>query len=300
MPRFIIIFVILVGVASWAQDYTYTTISDPKGTSGTQAARISNTGDVTGDYSTPTAVLGFSDVNNIFTTIAPPGAGTAEALKVNSSGEIVGFYRKCSTNCNATIPDIAFLYSKGKYTSVMSPSKTLPSIQFNGINDAGVIVGSLSLNPSTTCASETSVCRGGFIYQGGNKFDYLVAFGSPDTIACDISNSGEIIGIYLTPTKHVGSFSYVKGKYTPISVPGAQSTYVFGIAPTTGEIVGVYINSSGDKVAFVDRGGVFTTINVPGSKAFSTRAYGINDNGDIVGSYKRSGQTIREGFLAKP
>ena len=47
---------------------------------------------------------------------------------------------------------------------------------------------------------------------------------------------------------------------------------------------------------FLDTGGIFTTIDVPG--ATSTSAFGINDSGQIVGSFYDG--TTTHGFLATP
>jgi hypothetical protein len=311
LRRIILIAVLLPAAFAAAQQsdttYTYTTISDPHATAGTEAVRVNNTGDVIGVYATMTVngfpTFGFLDVDNAFTTIHPPGAGRTKALGINSSGEVVGFYRTCSSVCSSSDPDIGFIYNKntGDYSIIKSPSKTFSSIQLIGVNDAGTIVGSLLQNPSDDCTAGSTVCRGGFIYQDG-KFitTSLVAFGSPYTIATDISNSGEVVGIYYnTTTKQEGGFSYVDGKYTRVNAPGAKSTYVFGISPTTGVMVGVFTNSSGDKEAFVDDKGKFTTTAFPGSKPYSTNVFGINDNGDLTGSYKNS-KNVAEGFLAKP
>ena len=65
--------------------------------------------------------------------------------------------------------------------------------------------------------------------------------------------------------------------FTTIDVPGATSTFAYGINDA-GQIVG----TSGGH-GFLDTAGRFTPIDVPG--AFSTSAYGINDSGQIVGYY---------------
>lgn len=303
LRRIILIALLLAAAFAAAQEsdttYTFTTISDPHATTGTGAVRINNAGDIVGVYGTTTA-LGFLDVDGTFTTILPPGAGRAKALGINSSGEIVGYYRNCTpATCSSKYPDIAFVYSKGKYTAVKSPSTALPSIQFIGINDSGTIVGSLLQNPSADCTTTSPVCRGGFIYQGG-KFTSLLPFGSAYSVATDISNSGEVVGVYYNTTaKTWEGFSYKEGKYAAINVPDSKETYVFGISPTTGEIVGVFKNSNEDFEAFVYRNGEFTTIAYPDSEKYTTFVFGVNDSGDLVGDYKNS-KSVTEGFLAKP
>jgi probable HAF family extracellular repeat protein len=70
--------------------------------------------------------------------------------------------------------------------------------------------------------------------------------------------------------------------YSDITVPGSISTSPRGIN-NNGDVVGDYQNSSG-VFGFLLSGGVYTTINCPGAVA-GTFAYGINDDGVIVGYY---------------
>jgi probable HAF family extracellular repeat protein len=69
--------------------------------------------------------------------------------------------------------------------------------------------------------------------------------------------------------------------FTTLAVPGAISTFPFGIN-THGQIVGIYYTDAYH--GFLYDTGVFTPIEVPG--AVQTLPYGINDQGQIVGSYK--------------
>ena len=287
-----------------AATYTFTSISDPHATEGTGASRINNVGDIVGSYSTSTEVVGFLDVDRTLTNINAPGALRTWLLGINNSSEIVGYYRTCNAACTPAFPDIAFIYRDGKYTIVHSPSKTLPFIQFIGINDAGTIVGSIltkSVSDDTAEAFASSIptTREGFIYEGG-KYTYLAPSGSPYTVATGISNSGEVVGYYLNPaTRKAEGFSYSGGKYTSIVAPGAKDTYIYGISYATGEMVGIFDTTSGATKAFVYSKGVFTTVTYPGSEANSTSITGINDDGDVAGQYKNS-KGIEEGFSAKP
>jgi hypothetical protein len=128
-------------------------------------------------------------------------------------------------------------------------------------------------------------------------------------VAYGINNSGEIVG--NADGYGNGGFLYENGKYSPINltIPGLL---INGVTPRgisgNGDIVGYYdwINqktlTSGTS-GFLDVNGVFTTINVPG--ATSTRLYGINNAGDIVGNYSSPNSPINSsdgliGFLATP
>ena len=90
---------------------------------------------------------------------------------------------------------------------------------------------------------------------------------------------------------------------TTIDVPGAALTQPLGINDR-GDVVGAYIeaapgvdpyayNETGRRRGFLWRAGTFTPVDVPGSAA--TSVSGINDHGQIVGSYDVDG--TRHGFL---
>ena len=68
--------------------------------------------------------------------------------------------------------------------------------------------------------------------------------------------------------------------FTTINVPGATNTQANGIN-NRGEIVGSFTDATGTH-GFIYSAGTFTTINVPGATG-GTEAYGINDNGHVVG-----------------
>ncbi len=74
--------------------YTFSTISHPKGTTGTSVAKINNTGEIVGVfyYNSSTESGGFLDQSGKFTTILPSGSTYGAAVGLNNSGEIVGFY----------------------------------------------------------------------------------------------------------------------------------------------------------------------------------------------------------------
>ncbi len=86
------------------------------------------------------------------------------------------------------------------------------------------------------------------------------------------------------------------GGFVPIEVPGATFTACRAIA-ADGRIVGFYGDASGRQHGFLLAHGVFTTIDAPAElQARGTSAFGINNRGDIVGSWiDRDG--VQRGFL---
>jgi len=88
---------------------------------------------------------------------------------------------------------------------------------------------------------------------------------------------------FATPATEAYTFTTIDGP----AADSGETTYAFGIN-SAGDIVGA-VGIHG----FLYSGGTFTPIDVPG--AFSTAAEGINNNGQIVGSYRDSVGT--HGFL---
>ena len=72
--------------------------------------------------------------------------------------------------------------------------------------------------------------------------------------------------------------------YITIEVPGSLSTEIYGIN-NDGHIVGLYNDAETVPHNFVYNGIDFTTIQVPGTDLDQTIVHGINDLGQIVGSY---------------
>jgi hypothetical protein len=85
------------------------------------------------------------------------------------------------------------------------------------------------------------------------------------------------------------------GTFTPIDVPGATVTEVFGINDTTGTLVGLFTDSSNRTHGFVRAvAGSFTPIDFPG--AMVTEVFGINNRGTLVGTYTDA-RGVQHGFV---
>ena len=104
-----------------------------------------------------------------------------------------------------------------------------------------------------------------------------------------ITNRGEIVGEYITPTREIGFRRDTGGRIATIDLPGTASTQVDKINDRD-QIVGSYSKTSpflpagpGTRGYLLHRGKV-ARIDVPG--AVSTVPHGINDSGHIVGVYE--------------
>jgi len=107
---------------------TFATISVP-GSTYTVANGISDSGVISGWYISGSAYHAFIDTNGTYTTIDPPGATEAVARAINSLGQVL-----------VTSSAGLFIEADGGYTAI-SPNVPGATQVYNGINDAGVIVG---------------------------------------------------------------------------------------------------------------------------------------------------------------
>jgi probable HAF family extracellular repeat protein len=161
---------------------------------------------------------------------------------------VAGVLAGLATGANAQSPtpiEIGFLYSHGVF-------RQIPHQHPTDINNAGQILG-----------------------DNGDGSSFLDTAGTVTTIkvpgkithASGINNAGQIVGWAVSPQdpNHPQGFLYTGGTYSTIEVPG-------GGLPRG-------INDAGD--IFGDDS--FSTITVPGS--YSTTATGINNAGQIVGTF---------------
>jgi probable HAF family extracellular repeat protein len=138
-----------------------------------------------------------------------------------------------------------------------------------GINGAGHIVGDFG--------------RHGFLYAGG-VYSTIDVPGADFTSVFAVNDNAEMVGLFGDGAG-IHGFLSSSGDFTTIDVSGegvggTGATRAYGIN-AAGEIVGDFDSATGTH-GYVYRNGVFTIIDFPG--AYSTSAFGINDNGAIVGT----------------
>jgi len=206
-----------------------------------------------------------------FQTIDPPTSGRNSILPlahgINDSGQIViaGFMGRYVSS---------YLYSSGTYTSIDVPGAT--GTEVGGINNDGTIVGT---------QGNSAPGFQGFVLSGGtySTLDFKPP-GQNSTLIEGISNSGSIVGIYADVPRDWTFFIYRDGSFLRITTPSfftPSGSDPFGIN-SAGTIVGVYATSIAHGFA-ISSDGRLQTIDPPGSQG--TIAYGINDAGEIVGSF---------------
>jgi uncharacterized membrane protein len=120
--------------------------------------------------------------------------------------------------------------------------------------------------------------------------------GATQTFVTGINNAGVMVGTYQDSAGTYHGFILDRKKITTLDVPHGTNTSIGNIRPNGAiEIVGGDTNSAGRATGFLYKDGHFTDIPGPrGSTA--SGANGINDDGDIVGSYLAS-NGVTEGYL---
>jgi uncharacterized membrane protein len=238
------------------------------------------------------AATGASPVQHIqFITIDDPlGAQGTWTSGINDQGDMVGTF-----NDSAGIRH-GFLLHDGAYTTIDDPLAAAGTV-VTGINAQGDIVGFYYPHPNT---SETH----GFLLHRGvfTTIDYPQG---EDFFVFGINGHGDIVGEYTDPASsgYRNGFLLHQGVSTAIDADGVD-TDASGINDQ-GDIVGDYSDSDLDATqhGFLLHQGVYTTIDDPlvdtSQPGQGDGASGINDAGDIVGTYSGDSDGTPHGFLLR-
>jgi hypothetical protein len=210
-----------------------------------------------------------------FATIDVPGATATIATDINAEGAIVGRYGMAGQT----------------HGFLLTPAGEMMTIDFPGanftvagsINDRGDIVGWYILPSAPTQ-------RHGFLLKDG-VFSSFDPPGSIFTNALGINERGDIVGRYCTvsPCRPPGNGSFRgfllrDGEFTNIDVPGALETDAFKISGS-GQIVGGFVTASHEEELFVQKKNSLTMMALPNGKPVALDNGGLNERGDIVGTY---------------
>jgi hypothetical protein len=215
----------------------------------------------------------------------PTGTGFINLLGINNSGTVAGFD-------NSTFNQGFTLTLPSSFSSpILFPPPGTFATMVTGINDAGDVSG---------IYVTASAVNHGFTEIGGV---FKTVDNPASTVfnqALGINNSDETVGYYtLQPSGAPGDVSYSQsgGVFTPVAgLPTNINNQAVGLN-NSGEIVGFYQPTTATSLGYLDDGGTITTIDPFGSTFVS--ANGINDKGDIVGTYLNvNGNT--DGFIWTP
>ncbi len=241
-----------------------------------------------------------------FATFGQPNAIGTWPVAINNGGEAVGYSR--SVNNPIKVPGYyayytfdGFVYDNGTFTTADAPASA--ASEALGINDRGEIIG-YYVPASDYSGSGPYSGVVGYMDQNGG-YTTLVAPGAAVTIPLGIDNRGEIVGYYINSgsvsSLAQSAFKYSHGTFTTIDPPGATVTSAIAVN-NRGDVL-----ETSDNQFVVYHDGTYTDINLPGTALttiFQPPSYevyeqplgGINDRGEVVGSYENSsGNTV--GFL---
>lgn len=246
---------------------TYTQIDVP-GSLFTVCQGINQAGDVVGQYEdSHGSYHGFILADGVYSTIDYPGANGSGLYGINDFGKIVG-----------VADNFGFLFDvrTQEFTKINFPYAA--STYATSINNAGWIVGFAQFNGRYAR---------GFALIGSNYFPTKLSFGNEYIYG--INSAGEMVG-YAQAGK-LGSYSYYKGQYQQISIPGVSSQQTLGINDAGAAVVGV-----GNTGGFLYQGGILELLQF-GSYGVTPR--GVNNGGEVVGHFLDSGYR-EHGFTWAP
>ncbi|SRR6266568_1394144 len=209
--------------------------------------------------------------------IKVPGSVYSDAYGVNINNDVVGYYSDTQGRLRG------FLLSGGVYTNVDFPGP-VHSTFAQGINDSGEIVGYYQ-----------NTAIHGFVDLGG-VFSTLDFPGATSTSPRGVNNAGDIVGTYVDASHKSHGFLYKGGTWTTVDIAGAGSTAPVGIN-NLGDIVGVAANGLMSHGFLLDHNGQVSKIDFPGAVKGTTAAFGVNDAGQIVGTYVDPSINKIEGYL---
>jgi uncharacterized membrane protein len=157
------------------------------------------------------------------------------------------------------------------------------------LNDKGAMVGDIRTSPQHIA---------GFLFSGG-KFTHFMFPGSANTLVHDINNFGVIVGSFDTAGGNgQRAFMVHSGGFHEIKIPGFPNAPAIATGVNDqGDITGQF-NGNGSDWGFLLHKGKLTILSFPGAKG-GTFPTGINNLGEIVGSYLLFSNDIRHGFSWK-
>ncbi|MEO7319762.1 MAG: hypothetical protein ABIZ56_12300, partial [Chthoniobacteraceae bacterium] len=143
-------------------------------------------------------------------------------------------------------------------------------------------------------ANSTKDIAGQFDDAAGNRHGFILSKGSFNTIDIPgalftvingINAPGRFTGTYADASGTPHAFVWSKGVFTTLYPPGSIRSQG-GFINAQGEAAGAYRDADQKRHGFIWKDGVFTTFNVPGDNTpLGTVPLGINDRGEVVGSY---------------
>jgi uncharacterized membrane protein len=224
-------------------------------------------------------------------TFTVPGAESGGPSDINNRGDVVGPYTDAAGIQHGFRVD-----RRGCVVLVDYPGPPRSKNEAVGINDRGQIIGVYGQYGDETTGESHGYVRG---RRGFSSYDVP---GALATGAFKNNDRGQVVGVYSNESRdRIGTadahgFLLDDGELTRIDAPGAALTFLFDINDR-GQILGVGANADNTAgFGFIrDRQGAYTHLpDVRGAR--TTIPLGLNDRGEVVGSYL-DGNGTEHGYL---
>jgi hypothetical protein len=162
------------------------------------------------------------------------------------------------------------------FTYFNTPSPYNLSVQPNGINNYGTVVGQASSQKKWV----------GFIRYPNGQISLFSAPNSSGTFLNRKNDAGTSVGYYNVGTgpapAQAGFILTKSSSFATVKFPHAVSTFLYDINKYN-TIVGTYQRADGKFRGLIYKNGTLTSVNYPG--AYSTYITANNNNGAILGAY---------------
>jgi probable HAF family extracellular repeat protein len=248
---------------------TYTQIDVP-GATATFLIGIDSAGNMCGFYNDTMSIAhGFFLSGGAYTTIDYPGLQNTYLYHMNDKGQIVGIAFESDVQ-------VGFVYNRATQEFAVVRFPGSPQTTPESINCAGAIVGFYQVG------------RGTFGFKLDNStYTSLAAPKGISSWAEGITASGDIVGGFGTP--NVMNFFLRNEKYKLLNLPNDPlNAEVYAINGAGTMMVGSYAPAVGSVAGFLYDTQAFQELQFPGS-AGDTEAYGINNAGEVVGTFTDQG-----------
>ena len=207
-----------------------------------------------------------------------------QLLGINNLGQIAGYYGSGA----AGHPNKGYVlrapFAQGDFGSENFPGAA--QTQVTGLNDTGITVGFYSTMNAANTADDNNI---GFWRENGRY--HAVSFptrnGATPSInqLLGVNDTGTAVGFYNDSKGNAHAYAYnlETRRFLMITVRGATSVTATAIN-NNGAAAGFFTNAKGTIDAFLTyHHGRTVTIAFPGASA--TQAFGLNDEGEVVGTY---------------
>jgi len=225
-----------------------------------------------------------------YTTVDVPGSILTYVQGINDLGDIVGIYEDSSGTTHGFLHH-GTDYTQG-YLMINVPGADC-CISPNGIANDGTIAG--------TYGGKGHIH--GFMHKGTDLttgYSAVDATSATDTILNAVDRTDGVVGYFFDQNggshgfaQRSGVLSTVDTPSTLVPAPIAGTTQLYG-TNSLGVMVGYYLDSAFQYDAFQAQGTTFKMITLgTGNIVF---AYGVNENGDVVGEVYNSATAKYHGF----